>query len=613
MRENSPPTMRFHPQITNMLENNQTIQTLKARKMTNNPVRQLANLDEVGKRVEVFKASIGSASKLAVDARALHEFLGVTRVFRKWVQGCIDVYGFQDGRDFATYEKAVRSGAGRPTIDYWMSLAMAKEVVLQTSDDVRGRKFLVYAERFSGKNGEQLARSAAVVHDATDKTVSVSKPGHAKAAQRPAATASTPATVQSGGDTSVATGLIPVIHGEIGGVNGLVVDARELHRFLDVGRDFSTWIKNRLEKYELSEGKDYTRIDSPTVGSGLVIKNQGRGGDYRSIEYHITLNTGKELAMIENNARGKAVRDYFIECESKLMGKTALARSESIEHTIVLDAEPSQVYEGKISELIKHIRLPGQGETVLFAFQKGPHVCLAVTGDMAKSLYDTKLGMANSKVMLCTQPMRFPQKVRAMMVTALQNDHFDIADGHTVLNTALSEVKATMIQMVRLHHGWVPPTQLMDQSDTKYPKLEEVSKIFWSLPSSQAGATPAESQLPQKQPVQESVSPALDMEAANDAVDAEDGSIVMTPLALKGYKDVMLARQERMALLGCDVFLENLNLTGDKQLAKLVVAAFIKRASEKLGLHLDALEIDSATAEGSQAMVAIVKDWSPKD
>ena len=196
--------------------------------MTNNPVRQLANLDEVGKRVEVFKASIGSASKLAVDARALHEFLGVTRVFRKWVQGCIDVYGFQDGRDFATYEKAVRSGAGRPTIDYWMSLAMAKEVVLQTADDVRGRQFLVYAERFSGKNGEQLARSAAVVHDATDKTVSVSKP--AKAAQRPAPSGSTPATVVSGVDTSVATGLIPVIHGEIGGVKGKALASSSTER-----------------------------------------------------------------------------------------------------------------------------------------------------------------------------------------------------------------------------------------------------------------------------------------------------------------------------------------------------------------------------------------------
>ena len=27
------------------------------------------------------------------------------------------------------------------------------------------------------------------------------------------------------------------------------VSARELHQFLEVGRDFSTWVKNRIEEY----------------------------------------------------------------------------------------------------------------------------------------------------------------------------------------------------------------------------------------------------------------------------------------------------------------------------------------------------------------------------
>lgn len=35
------------------------------------------------------------------------------------------------------------------------------------------------------------------------------------------------------------------------------VSARELHSFLESRQDFSTWIKNRIERYEFVENKDY--------------------------------------------------------------------------------------------------------------------------------------------------------------------------------------------------------------------------------------------------------------------------------------------------------------------------------------------------------------------
>jgi phage anti-repressor protein/phage antirepressor YoqD-like protein len=97
----------------------------------------------------------------------------------------------------------------------------------------------------------------------------------------------------------------------IGGETQQTVNARELHAFLEVGKDFSNWIKDRIEKYGFVEGIDYVKIDSPKLA------NQ-RGGDRRSIEYYISLSMGKEIGMVERTEKGREVRHYFIECERKL-------------------------------------------------------------------------------------------------------------------------------------------------------------------------------------------------------------------------------------------------------------------------------------------------------
>lgn len=35
------------------------------------------------------------------------------------------------------------------------------------------------------------------------------------------------------------------------------VNARELHGFLHVGKDFSTWIKDRIDQYDFVQGRDF--------------------------------------------------------------------------------------------------------------------------------------------------------------------------------------------------------------------------------------------------------------------------------------------------------------------------------------------------------------------
>lgn len=90
----------------------------------------------------------------------------------------------------------------------------------------------------------------------------------------------------------------------------LLCNARDLHAFLEVGRDFSTWIKDRIEQYGFIEAEDYITVQN------LSSPNPGKSRMGRpNIEYHLALDMAKELAMIENNAMGRRVRRYFIQRE----------------------------------------------------------------------------------------------------------------------------------------------------------------------------------------------------------------------------------------------------------------------------------------------------------
>ncbi|WP_122364083.1 antA/AntB antirepressor family protein [Bartonella tribocorum] len=85
------------------------------------------------------------------------------------------------------------------------------------------------------------------------------------------------------------------------------VSARELHAFLEVKRDFSNWIKDRINKYDFKEERDYI----------LTLAKIGERQNVVLKEYHLTLSVAKELSMVENNKKGREARLYFIECEKR--------------------------------------------------------------------------------------------------------------------------------------------------------------------------------------------------------------------------------------------------------------------------------------------------------
>ena len=102
------------------------------------------------------------------------------------------------------------------------------------------------------------------------------------------------------------TQLIPVFNATIGDLPVNAIDARILHGFLEVRTRFNDWILRRINEYNFTQDVDFITILNSEYSPP-------------SKEYHCTISMGKELAMVERNAKGKEARQYFIECERRLM------------------------------------------------------------------------------------------------------------------------------------------------------------------------------------------------------------------------------------------------------------------------------------------------------
>lgn len=119
--------------------------------------------------------------------------------------------------------------------------------------------------------------------------------------------------------------------------NGIeTVNARDLHIFLESGRDFPTWITQRIEKYEFNKGLDFTTIRGKSSGGRMPL------------EYHISLDMAKELSMVENNEKGRQARRYFIEVEKRAKQLSSPSEDEILRNAfLILDSRVKKL-ESKI-------------------------------------------------------------------------------------------------------------------------------------------------------------------------------------------------------------------------------------------------------------------------
>ena len=86
----------------------------------------------------------------------------------------------------------------------------------------------------------------------------------------------------------------------------IAVSGRELHRALEVKTPYKKWFE-RMSEYGFEENVDYS-----TVGQNCPIAN---GGFQFVTDHALTLDTAKEIAMIQRSEKGKQARQYFIQIE----------------------------------------------------------------------------------------------------------------------------------------------------------------------------------------------------------------------------------------------------------------------------------------------------------
>ena len=135
----------------------------------------------------------------------------------------------------------------------------------------------------------------------------------------------------------MADALIPVFTGAIANTTVQLCDARTLHTFMQVRRDFTNWIKARIRKFGFTAGEDFIAVEN--LSSPNLVSSKARA--QKLTDYHLTLDMAKELSMVENNEQGRAARRYFIACE-----RQALAVAQPTPYTVQPSdtlTEPQQI------------------------------------------------------------------------------------------------------------------------------------------------------------------------------------------------------------------------------------------------------------------------------
>jgi len=113
--------------------------------------------------IPVNQSQVGDDLVQTVNARELHEFLGVGKVFAAWIQDRIQQYEFVDGVDYVVTVSKTGIRKNVTQKDYFITLDMAKELsmVERNAKGKQARQYFIQCERVakSPNNNPMLVAS----------------------------------------------------------------------------------------------------------------------------------------------------------------------------------------------------------------------------------------------------------------------------------------------------------------------------------------------------------------------------------------------------------------------------------------------------------------------
>lgn len=161
-----------------------------------------------------------------------------------------------------------------------------------------------------------------------------------------------------------------------------VVSALDLYNYLGSKTRFDIWIK-RMLAYGFVEGQDYV----------VTIKNDrnSNGGRQQLQDYALTLDTAKEISMIQRTDKGKEARQYFIDAEKALQG-TGQLLFEYAKRINQLEVKLSRVVEAQQQAALAFPALPRSTdelpvETTRMKAKRIVNVYCRATGDNQQKVW----------------------------------------------------------------------------------------------------------------------------------------------------------------------------------------------------------------------------------
>ena len=126
-----------------------------------------------------------------------------------------------------------------------------------------------------------------------------------------------------------------------------LISGRELHEFLEIRTKYKDWFP-RMVEYGFEEEIDFIRVAQKRATNNL--KNPVT----TVIDHAISIDMAKEISMIKKKKKGKAARQYFINCEKKLKEVKKLSPMELMElqfKTLMEQKEKIAQVENRVDKL----------------------------------------------------------------------------------------------------------------------------------------------------------------------------------------------------------------------------------------------------------------------